>query len=913
MRFLLLIILVGILTTAKAQQLSIAGNVQDTAGRGGLNNAVILAVRLNDSVLVNYTRTNAIGQYKMILPLDTYQIVVTHSNFGDQEYYVFGSTQNHEFDFGKTILPNKSVALKEVKIYAYKDPVYYKGDTLVYIADSFKVKPNAVIEDLLKKLPGIQVDKNGGIKAQGKAIDKVLIDGDEFFGADPTIATKNLNASSLETVQVYDKKNEDASADGGKETIKVMDLKLKENAKKGYFGKIGAATDVKQFYEGTVLLNKFKNKQKISLMGLGSNTPKAGFGWGDMSKFGINTNTFETGDGNEYNNYSGASSINNGIPRTISTGVFYNEKYNKNSALTANYSYKEGLIKKAEQVKTQYFLTDTNYITNNTAVNTQLSKEHSINLKYTQKLDSLTELEIKPSIVYSFNNAIDDNVTDFTSSNNTVNRKTIVQNTSSGSGYNIGTTIKLKHNFMKLNRELRVKYTLGLINNMANGILKSNNTFYTTTNGTTLINQKKTNQSASSSHNTHLVYTEPINNKNKIEFKFENTFTNALQKRDALNSINGEYTQPNSLLTSNFDSKRMVNKLSVLYKFDTKKNKLHFGTALRNVSVVSNNILAGTTINQNINNVLPVVSYSYNFSDNAQFWSEYSTNSSQPSIGQLQPVFDNTNPNALTIGNTNLKPNYSHDFTLGMNKYSVLSGNYMGFESNFNIVNNDFTSDINYDSTGKSTTKTVNVNGNNNANISTWSQFDIYKKVWKLAPNINANYYKNNNFINGLKNVTEQLSINPEVRLTYEKEEKITVWINTNYGYNVPLSTLNNGNNSPYSTKTFGGGMQLTLPKKFRFETDADYTINSKRTSGYNINYFIWNASINKRFLKNENLIASITANDILNQNTSVARTVTNNTIIDTRTNIIARYILVGLTWKFNSSKTKDDENEHDM
>ena len=134
-----------------------------------------------------------------------------------------------------------------------------------------------------------------------------------------------------------------------------------------------------------------------------------------------------------------------------------------------------------------------------------------------------------------------------------------------------------------------------------------------------------------------------------------------------------------------------------------------------------------------------------------------------------------------------------------------------------------------------------------------------------------------------------------------------------NYTYNAPISSLNKVNSTPYTSTNFGGGMWLTLPNKIRVESEFDYYINSKRSNGYNINYGIWNASISKRFLKNENLIASFNANDILNQNISVARTVTNNTITDTKTSIIARYFLVGLTWKFNSTKTKDEDNEHGM
>jgi hypothetical protein len=183
--------------------------------------------------------------------IDTYQVVITHPQFADGLYIIAGTKENIEFDLGKIVMQAKTQQLNEVTVLGFRDPIYYKGDTLIYTADSFKVKPNATVEDLLKKLPGVKVDAAGKITTQGKTIEKVLVDGDEFFGGDPTVATRNLNATNIESVQVYDKKNE-VSADGSKddETIKVMNLKLKEDAKKGYFGKVSGASDFKNFYEG---------------------------------------------------------------------------------------------------------------------------------------------------------------------------------------------------------------------------------------------------------------------------------------------------------------------------------------------------------------------------------------------------------------------------------------------------------------------------------------------------------------------------------------------------------------------------------------------------------------------------------------------------------------------------------------
>src|SRR5690606_27340206 len=207
-----------------AQEMKISGTVQDTSGTKPLPGALAMAVRVKDSLLLGFTRTDKNGYFELKgIQMDTFSLVIAHPQFDDKTYFIFGNPENLEINIPSIRMPDKSQKIDEVIIYAYKDPIYYKGDTLVYVADSFKVGENAVVEDLLKKLPGIEVDKDGKIKSQGQEISKVLVDGDEFFGSDPTIATKNLGAKGVESVQIYEKENDDGTF-GSDEKIQVLDL-----------------------------------------------------------------------------------------------------------------------------------------------------------------------------------------------------------------------------------------------------------------------------------------------------------------------------------------------------------------------------------------------------------------------------------------------------------------------------------------------------------------------------------------------------------------------------------------------------------------------------------------------------------------------------------------------------------------
>lgn len=891
------------------QKMAISGTVLDTVSKVPLQFAVATAFRIKDSILVAYGRTNAEGRFQLKnLSIDTVQVIISHPKFGEQSYYIFGNATNYEFDFGKIILPPKSLQLNEVIIYAFKDPVYYKGDTLIYTADSFKVKPNATVEDLLKKLPGIRVDAQGKITSQGKAIDQVLVDGDEFFGSDPTVATKNLAATGLESVQVYEKKNENTSEDS-KETIQVMNLKLKDEAKKGYFGKISGASDFQNFHEGEFLANRFKNKQKLSVFALGSNTPRSSFGWGDMYKYGLNNEmNFESDDdGNTY--FYGSNNQSQGIPQTLKSGFYYSDKINKNTKINFNYSYSNNVLKNQSSTHSQYFLSDTSYVTDNVSESDQKTEGHSINFGITQVIDSLTDLEIIPKFQLNTNNTEASNITDFLTKDNTLTRRTDVLNTNKAEGYNINTMAKLSKRFKKKDRFLQLTYNFILKNDESEGTLRSENIFYSAfpSQGDS-INQKKINTSEQQNHSAKLIYTEPLSKKIKLEFEYVFNLNLSKQDKKALNYFNGEYSVNDSSFSNNFENSQMINKAGLKFIYETKKIRFALGSRAQQREVISKNLISNQKFSQYGNSVLPYITFMYRFSDNKRMNASYYTFATQPGINMLQPVPDNTNPNRIVIGNADLKQSYQHKFELSFNSYKPITGRYIWANINYGITNNSFSNSTYYDSIGRTVSQTVNVNGNYYVNGYMGGGIPLFSKLIILDPSVNFNSSENNNFINAEKNKTFQNSVGLGLDVDIETDT-LTFSLGVNFNYNTTESTLNNSSNKPYSSQRYTAELRFRLPFKFSLETDAEYNINSQRTPGYNINYVLWNATISKIFLKNENLIISIIGNDLLNQNISTNRTIEDNIIIDTKTNIISRYFLLKAVFKFNSTKTKENDD----
>ena len=908
-RYLLYLLLLSSISSF-SQKLSVSGNIQDTAAKGPLPNAIVMAIKLMDSTLVGFTRSDENGIFKLKpLPIDTYQVVISHPKFADQGYFIFGDSKNLQYDFGKIILQPKNVTLDEVTIFAFKDPVYYKGDTLIYTADSFKTKANATVEDLLKKLPGLKVDADGKITSQGKAVDKVLVDGDEFFGGDATVATKNLAASSIESVQVYEKKSDDvANSSTGEETQKVLNLKLKDEAKKGYFGKISGASDFQKFHEGEVLVNYFKKKLKISVFGLGSSTPNASFGWGDVYKYGLNNefDSEENEDGGMFMSYS--TSQPQGIPVTFKSGFYYTDKLSKNTKLNINYSYNSNEVVSKTAKNSQYFLTDTTYTSANETQAKQKNEAHAINIGLEQKIDSLTDFNFTSKVKLLTNSSSNSDETDFLSAANIKTRNTSINNTNSGNGYDVTNNLKLLKRFKKKDRLLTVTYTNTFSKNNSNGILKTDNYLYANTSTAfNTVNQKKTSQNDNQSHLGGISFIEPLTKKIKIEGSYDFMYYNSKQDKKALNNIGGEYNVLDSTLTNNFENVKQINRAGLKFIYEVKKFRFTIGTKARNVYVNNNNVFRNQRITQNFNNILPFSTLRYKFSENKSMEIRYTTSSQNPTISQLQPVRDNSNPNFINIGNPNLLPTFSHGINLNFNSWKSISGKYTWAGLTYNYTNNDIATATSFDSIGRTVSQAINVNGNYNLNGYIGTSMPFFSKKLEVGPNLWSSYTENKTIINNQENKTQDFrsNLNLDFRLNLEKVE---AGLSGYYSYNSAYSSLNVTSSTPYSTQGISGRLSVKFPKNFLLESNADYTINSNRSNGYNINYLVWNASFSKTFFKKENFILGFYAYDMLNQNISVDRDISSNVITDIKTNIISRYFLLKATFKFNSNKTKEED-----
>lgn len=910
-KFILLIILAFFNVLAHAQQMKVTGVVFDTSGVKPLSNTGVMAVRMKDSVLLKHTRTNVKGEFSLTgFLVDTFTLYVEHPDFDTKSFFIFGGKNNNEIDIPKIVLSGKSKQLKEVIVYANKNPIYFKGDTLVYIADSFKVNENAVVEDLLKKLPGIKVDENGTITSQGKQISQVLVDGDEFFGADPTIATRNLGAKGVESVQVYEKERENAKA-GEDDKIQVLDLKLKENAKKGYFGKLSAASDFGllediPFYETEVLANKFQGKQKISVFLLGSNTPKSNFKWGDMNKFGLENERNNSGMSN-WN--QGNTNNTSGIPRTIKAGIYYSDKIGKTGKIGFNYAYYDTRLDAAGSSFSQYFLPDTTFFTKDSSNNKSTNTSHRINMNFSMNLDSLTFIELKPNVNFDAATADNLSISEFIDSLQTRSLRTDIQNTNISSGITSNSEALLRRRFKRPKRELELKYILNYSKNNTTGQLLNQAQYDFAGSLDTTFRQDKTNDNGSTNHYTILTFTEPITKRIKIQTEYLYEFGNQLQdKRTYDFDINtGLYSLENTFFSNNFDNIRQQHRGTIVGIYEDRKHTLTGGIGFRNIDIDNRNLITDSITPQNISNYLPQFSYQFKPGISKRFSLFYTTNSQQPSINDLQPVPDNSNPNRIQEGNPDLKPNYVHNVRINFNTWSALTGRYIWSGFTGSLTNNAFANSTSFDPYGRTISKTENVNGNIFSNLFAGFGLPLFNRKFEINPNLNASYMRYTNIVNNQENITQNRSISAGTEFEL-KLDSLQITVGGDYSYTSPKSSLTSASNTPFMMQTYKADIEWQLPAHFKFKADVKYVINSNRAVGFNRNIFVVNTEISRSFLKTENLIITISGNDLLNQNLNLQRQINGNIVTDNYTKIISRYFLLRLTYKFNSNKTKEDE-----
>lgn len=907
--------------SVKAQNASIKGIVVDTVEKTKLQNSSILLIKSKDSILVKDIRAEANGEFELSnLKKGNYTLVITFPKMAD---YIrdIQLSDSSKFNLGNIAMDSKATLLNEVVIKAQKQAISMKGDTITYQADSFAVKPHANVQDLLRRLPGIEIDKNGAIKAGGKDVNTLLVDGEEFFGDDPLLAQKYLKANAVSEVQVYDKKSKEEELSGIKESDakeKVMNIKLKENAKNGYLSTLDANSDLNHFKNIGGMAGIYKSKLKAAVFGFNSNTNQDSKASAAMSKLkGNDYDVIEVGDDGSTvmisygNNDDDDFSPSNGLPDVSNYGAHFSDKWNENKVgLKLNYKGNQRDILDRTTSKNQSLLPNgTNFFSAGSSNSETRNIGQSLKGGVDVKLDSLSTLKIsfagsknKSNNVYTSINETRNDAGIFVNNSNQLNDGNSDNNLFNGN-------INYSKKFAKKGRTLSIDLQPETKNSSSLGNSSSVTNYYDANgviNRTDNQNFLNDNSGRETSLGSRISYTEPLSKQFSLQTAYSfKTVTSNSHKLVFDKSLNNKRIDS---LSNNFDFNNFSNIGKVVLQYRGKKFTLSGGAEATQTTFELNDLDRNNKFNRDYLNWAPQSNLNYKVGKNTSLSLNYNGNTRQPSLEQLQPLRQVNNPLYQVVGNPNLKPSFNNNVGFNFNTYQQKSQMYAYAYMGFGFTKNAVVSSRTVDEFNKTISSYININGTNN--LYAGASFNKSFSKLHLSTGLNANYNRSNslsmlnNELN--KNVSSSFSLRP--RFSYYSD-KVQIEYNPSVTFSNSRSSvgaINNGKSYSHNHEISGN---ISLPYSTEFNTSVSLSYQPANSSfSTPVNIALWNAYLSKKMLKSEELELKVSISDILAQKIGYNRYVGGNNIGEYTNSFIPRYVLIGITYNLTGNFIKQDK-----
>jgi hypothetical protein len=895
-----------------AQNLTIQGTLKDSIANRALNSATVSLVYANDSSLVSFSRTNEAGvfNFKNVSP-GNYLISVSYVGYIPKWVPVITGTEK-TVDMG-LIYMNDVNTMSTVTVTARRPPVVINGDSVEFNSENFKTAPNAVVEDLLKKMPGMEVDKSGGITVNGKKVTKVFVNGKEFFTGDPVMATKNLPADAVDKIQVYDRKSDQAMFtgidDGSEET--AINLKLKKDRNKSTFGKLNGGAGTPSVFDAQGNVNVINNEEQFSAIGGANNTNRQNFSNRNIVNFsggGGGRPGAGAGVTVSFSGGSGETDANaQGIAETYSIGGNYSNLFNnKKTEFNANLSISDVERNNISNSFTQNLtpgnafnrISNSNSIAGNKQQNFGSTIDHKVNENFSFRFTP--SLGLQQTTNYS-----EDSTQTYLTNGNLLNSNTTIASSASDA-VNAASTLLLRKKFAKKGRTISstITQSFNRSNSTGNQFTEQLSYINNKLSNDSILDQQNTRKGENTSYSANLIYTEPLGKKSLLEFNtyLSKSIGSSSRRIFDRNNATDNYDLLNKRLTNEFNSEYTYSGGGMSYRSNQKKYNFSTGFSLQKAVLDGENISAKTKLSQSFQDILPNATFRYNFSQTKNLNVDYRTSTNQPSITQLQPVLDQSNINRQSIGNPDLKRSYVHNLNIRFFSSKILAGKSFFSTLNASTTNNSI---VNYDSVLPNRTiltRPVNVDGAYRINGSVNYGFGIKKLKSRLSFGLNAGLNNNISYANGLLNTIVTKSTGPSMSYAYIVDDVIDINLTARYSFSQTTNEVNPTLNTNFLTKVFGADMTNYLPLNIVLNQSFNYAINTGRAEGFNTAIPIWNASFSKFFLKNKRAEIKMSAFDLLNKNIGINRIVSQNQIVDRSYNVISQYFMLTFTYSLQKS-----------
>ena len=921
-----LLLMLTSLTLSFAQEVKKADIIGVVKGEeeAPLISATLMLINAEDSSLVGFSTTERDGSFKInnvragdyLLKTNFlgYVPLYIEVNIGDKSV----------IDLGNIQMVGAAEVLGEVEITADYVPIEISNDTISYNAAAFKTLPNAAVEDLLKKLPGIEVDKDGNITAQGEAVEMVLVDGKEFFGSDPKIATKNLPADAVDQIQVFDKKSEMAEFTGvdDGERQKTINIKLREDKKKGFFGNLegGYGTDDK--YNAKMNLNRFNKKSQLSFLGLANNINEQGFSMNEFVNFSGGMSSLMSAGGGRIR-IGGSSAVpisdglSNGLAKTLAGGINYNVEIGKKLDLRTSYFYNSINNTITQESFRQDFVNDTlgNSGTIETFGNSQnktTSDGHRLNLILKYDIDSSQNLEFRSNSGFSNGNYDTRDTTKTFNTENILTNRNVTDYISDGSDFSFDGELFYRKKFSaKPGRSFTVNASLNTGNTDGNGRLKSISEFLIS-GKIKLINQRQVLAGDNTRWGTRMSYTEPLGKRTYLELNYRYQ-SNDNKTNKVFYDVDGitEDETRNDTLSTFFTRDYNFHRAGATLRLNSNKSTLSVGLQYQDADLrgfVNDN---ETPIIRDFSSFLPSLRWRYEFATARSMRVNYTTSINVPGIQELSPIVDNTDPLKVYIGNPNLKEEYVHNTRIMFHSFSQFSNTSIfamlrGVVTKDKIINSSY-----FDSDLRQITIPINIDVD--YRLTAYGSFSTPLKLIKsrIRLNVNSTYNRSQVFINRVQNDIDRWNHRFGLSFQSLNSDVFDYSIGGSWTYNTTAYSENSSINQDYFIQNYYTDISVNFLKTWSISTSFDVRFYSGDQFSDNEIVPLWKFSLSKYVFKDRRGEIKLSVFDVLDENQGISRTSNLNYIQEIKSNALEQYVMLSFVYAIKGFGQPDQSNMH--
>lgn len=895
-----------IISMASAQDFIIKGKVVDAETKMPLEATTIYAESILDSTLITYSITDQNGFFELDgkTTLKEFHLFFSYNGYQTLKMKL---TRKALINLEIIQLEEQFEELKGVQVSSERVPITIKKDTLEFNADSFKTRPDASVEDVLKKLPGVEVDSNGRITVNGKEVNQVLVNGQVFFSNDPKVATKSLPKEIISKIQITNtktKEQEFAGEDGDGET-KTINLTIKEDKNKGYLGRLAAGYGTDDRYQANGLLNYFNNKKRLSVIASANNINNAGFSFDEIYDMVGNSGgrvSFNSNGGFEVGGLS--FGFGEGITTSSTIGASYADQEKNKYEVSSNYFFSYSDSYNDQKTFRENILPDSRYFTNTVSNfrGSTNSNQGGADLEF--DIDKTLRVSIEPSLNINRTNSANYSNTISSDEGGELINSNETATISDGQQRNFSNRLTIFKKLDTIGKYIRVSFRNNNSENINQSNLNSLREIFGANPSEQTLDQLTDSNNKNDTYEMGIRYRQPLAEKLFLDFGYEyqNNQRNNTRSVFDFDAISGRYDAFNQSLSSDFKFNNEQQTPSLRLSSNQEKFRFRLGVDYTATNLTNKDYLQNTSFSKNYRNVLfsGNLNYTLDKSKRVSLW--YNSNLNVPSINQLQPIPNVSNPLNIIIGNPNLSPSVNHRMNIDYNDYNWKERTGFFMYAGVTIEDNSVSSVTTTDENFLRTTSYANVDGNVNGYGGLQYSKEIKKdSAYSIKFNIRpyVNYNKRVGFTNGARLESKNTSFSPRISTTLNIRELIEIEPVYAITFNQTKYNLDGLDDINFIAHNFQFKTTTYWPENLIWGNDITYSYNGNVGPGFDKDAIFWNMSLGWQLL-DKNATIKVLAYDLLNQNINTRRTSGEDFIQDFQGTVLQQYFMLSFSFKFD-------------